>query len=406
MRVRIILAIAALILAITGCTIAQDWGPMQEIYWANPPRFNLPGIFNPSFCDSDSTLYFDDFLRFFFAYGVIYSSRLLGKNEYGQLEWTDPESLPAPINIPGYLNACPCITVGGDSLFFCSNRPGTRGGMDIWLSVKEDTLWAEPINLGDSINSSTDELKPYYISDTRTLYFDRLENIHTYLFDIYSNSLDDNNAWQSAYRLPAIINRPDTGSYGAFYNQYDNNLYFTSTNASDNSNLAIFSALYADGIWQQPQALTENINGFWFPNDCHSHGTGDGWITADRRLIFFDKEIWEPSCIDFTSWLFYSENSSSITENYEISNAGDYVKVYPNPSNSSFAISISGSYEEGTLSIYNLNGQLVYKSTIDSHTPTIIWNTSNNEYPISSGVYFARFESSGNAITKRLVLIK
>ncbi|NLI16145.1 MAG: hypothetical protein GX409_07675, partial [candidate division Zixibacteria bacterium] len=149
------------------------------------------------------------------------------------------------------------------------------------------------------------------------------------------------NEWQSAYRLPAIINRPDTGSYGAFYNQYDNNLYFTSTNALDNSNLAIFSALYANGIWQQPQALTENINGFWFPNDCYRHETENGWINANGRLLFFDKMIWETSCVDFTAWLFYSEVNSSVTENRDKSIDDRCVIVYPNPSNSNFAFAFN-----------------------------------------------------------------
>gem|GEM_PF-2647292 len=37
MRARLFLTTTALILAIMGCALAQDWGPMQEIYWANPP---------------------------------------------------------------------------------------------------------------------------------------------------------------------------------------------------------------------------------------------------------------------------------------------------------------------------------------------------------------------------------
>gem|GEM_PF-2772255 len=322
------------------------------------------------------------------------------------MEWTDPESLPAPINIPGYLNACPCVTAGGDSLFFCSNRPGTRGGMDIWLSVREDTLWAEPINLGDSINTATDELKPYYVPDSRTLYFDRLENIHTYLFAIYSNSLDDNNSWQTASRLPAIINRPDTGSYGAFYNQNDNTLYFTSTNALDNSNLAIFSALYANGIWQQPQALTENINGFWFPNDCHSHATENGWITADKRLFIFDKMIWDVECTDVGTGLFYSENNSTVTENDELLIGKDDVRVYPNPSNTKFVFLFNHEHSLGILKIYNLNGQLVFARNIEPGTSSITWKAENIGKDVSSGIYFAQIEFPDQKVTKRLVYIK
>jgi hypothetical protein len=397
--------IATTIILMAGSALAQDWGPMQEIYWHNPPHFNLPGTFNPSFCDSDSILYFDDFLRFFFAYGVIYSSTLLGKDEYGQLEWTDPVALPVPINIPGYLSACPGITASGDTLFFSSNRPGTRGGMDIWMSIKDDTLWSEPINLGDSINSETDELKPYYVSDDRILFFDRLENIHTYLYALYNSNLNDNNEWQSAVRLPAIINRPDTGSYSAFYNQYDNSLYFTSSNPAD-PNLAIYKSAYRIGIWDTPLLLEENINGFWFPNDCNRHETENGWMTANRRLFFFDKMIWDVGCTDFGAMLFYSEMNTSIDHTTEQSNSDNDIIIYPNPSNSDFVISLNSNHELGTLSIYNLTGQLIDRRAIAPYMSTIIWSTSNTKNNISSGIYFVQVEISKQKVTRKLVFIK
>ena len=156
---------------------AQEWGRMELIYWQNPPPHEPPGLYNPSYCDIDSLLYFDDCYRYDYPYyKKIFSSKFEGFDEYGYRIWSDPELLPYPINMPDnpeIANGMVCISTNGDTMFFCSSRPGTFGGMDIWLSVKIDSCWAEPVNLGDSINSELDELKPYYAASINTLFFDR-----------------------------------------------------------------------------------------------------------------------------------------------------------------------------------------------------------------------------------------
>ena len=53
-------------------------------------------------------------------------------------EWTEPQELNDQINMPGYTSTHP--TVGRESkrnqevLYFVSDRPGSRGGLDIWYT--------------------------------------------------------------------------------------------------------------------------------------------------------------------------------------------------------------------------------------------------------------------------------
>ena len=49
-------------------------------------------------------------------------------------------------------------------MIFSSNKSGGYGGEDLWFSEKkEDNRWSKPVNMGPNINSSYDEISPFYI---------------------------------------------------------------------------------------------------------------------------------------------------------------------------------------------------------------------------------------------------
>jgi peptidoglycan-associated lipoprotein len=86
-------------------------------------------------------------------------------------EWTNPE----------VVNFCtdtsinygqPALSPDGNRLIFSMNGPTTKGGHDLYLStyVKRSRTWSTPINLGENINTTGDEMFPYFFNDT-TLYF-------------------------------------------------------------------------------------------------------------------------------------------------------------------------------------------------------------------------------------------
>jgi peptidoglycan-associated lipoprotein len=84
--------------------------------------------------------------------------------------WGEPEPiLIAPDSI---VVAHPTISKDGLSLYFASNMPYGRGGLDIWRVSRssEDGVWGEPENLGNVINTKDDEMFPYLRGDT-VLYF-------------------------------------------------------------------------------------------------------------------------------------------------------------------------------------------------------------------------------------------
>jgi len=85
--------------------------------------------------------------------------------------WSAPENLGAPVNSDDW-ESQPSISPDGSTLYFASNRDGGKGKKDLWMSQrKADGTWSEPVNLGDSINTSEDEMAPFIHMDNRTLYF-------------------------------------------------------------------------------------------------------------------------------------------------------------------------------------------------------------------------------------------
>jgi len=85
--------------------------------------------------------------------------------------WSEPENVGPPINTE-YNDANASISTDGKKLFFVSDRPGGMGGYDIWMSEPgPDGEWAEPVNLGKTINTEGWEGNVFIAPDGETLYF-------------------------------------------------------------------------------------------------------------------------------------------------------------------------------------------------------------------------------------------
>jgi Tol biopolymer transport system component len=67
----------------------------------------------------------------------------------------------------------PCISADGLELYFMSDRPGGYGGFDLWVTRRPspNDAWGMPINLGQTVNSSSLEGCPYLSSDGLSLFF-------------------------------------------------------------------------------------------------------------------------------------------------------------------------------------------------------------------------------------------
>jgi hypothetical protein len=68
----------------------------------------------------------------------------------------------------------PSIRHDGLEIFFVSNRPGSiANSQDLWVATRETVFdaWSEPINLGSPVNTELVDVQPYISSDRETLFF-------------------------------------------------------------------------------------------------------------------------------------------------------------------------------------------------------------------------------------------
>jgi Tol biopolymer transport system component len=96
-----------------------------------------------------------------------------GSGGYGDYDiWTCPLAGGVPgtkTNLGPEINAadldcCPAIASDGQTLYFCSNRAGGSGQLDVWVSEKSGEAWGEPYNMGSIVNTPQTDC-PRWLSD-------------------------------------------------------------------------------------------------------------------------------------------------------------------------------------------------------------------------------------------------
>ncbi|MFW5887006.1 MAG: OmpA family protein, partial [Bacteroidota bacterium] len=124
----------------------------------------------------------------------------------------------------------PSISADGSTLYFASDRPGGKGGLDIWMSkVDELGLWSSPINLGDSINSPGNEQSPFIHFDGQTLYFSSDGLVGFGGHDLYYTKKNLLGEWKKPINLGYPINTYDD-EIGLMIDAEGKTGYFSSTN--------------------------------------------------------------------------------------------------------------------------------------------------------------------------------
>ena len=88
-------------------------------------------------------------------------------------DWSTSLNLGATVNSPSYYDHAPDISADGLCLFFSSDRPGGYGNRDLWVTTRatENDPWREPLNLGPVVNSAAHETTPDISADGSALYF-------------------------------------------------------------------------------------------------------------------------------------------------------------------------------------------------------------------------------------------
>ena len=176
--------------------------------WSLP--VNLGGPVNSSTHDAAIALSPDGSQLFVYkdnGEGDIYISQRKG------LLWSKPKSMGNTINTGNYREPSCSITADGRTLYFSSNRPGGKGGLDIYRAKKTPKgEWGDAENLGPTVNTAEDDDAPFIHPDGVTLYYSSkgLETMGGY--DIFSTRLEDGH-WSLPENIGYPINTPGDDIY-------------------------------------------------------------------------------------------------------------------------------------------------------------------------------------------------
>jgi len=135
--------------------------------------------------------------------GIIYTSRFENGN------WSPIVKLNDNINTK-YWESHATISHDNKKLYFTSNRKGTYGGLDIYVSSRDSTGdWGPAVNLGPIINTPYNEESPFLSKDDKTLFFSSRGHFNMGGYDILYSTMLDNGEWSIPLNVGSPLNTTD-----------------------------------------------------------------------------------------------------------------------------------------------------------------------------------------------------
>lgn len=129
--------------------------------------------------------------------------------------WGPPVKLNDNINTK-YWESHATISHDNKKLYFTSNRKGTLGGLDIYVSQRDSTgNWGPAANLGPVINTPYNEETPFLSKDDKTLFFSSRGHFNIGGYDVFYSNLLDNGQWSVPLNVGYPLNTTDDD---VFYN--------------------------------------------------------------------------------------------------------------------------------------------------------------------------------------------
>jgi tetratricopeptide (TPR) repeat protein len=132
-------------------------------------------------------------------------------------------------------------------LVFSSDRSGGKGGIDLYICRKlPDGEWAEPVNMGESINTKYDEVYPYLSDNGYTLYFASKGHNSIGGYDIFKSQFNlSNKEWSKPVNVGYPLNTPDDNLNICF--SENKKFAYLSTNRNDSyGDLDIYRVNFLD----------------------------------------------------------------------------------------------------------------------------------------------------------------
>lgn len=172
--------------------------------------------------------------------------------------WSQPENMGPGLNVAGFNTRNAAISTNGKSLYFGSDRPGGAGGLDLYVSHRDNRHepWQSPRNLGFPINTSATDNNAFPTPDGHHLYFTSTRPGGCGANDLWVSHRDDVHddlGWEQPINLGCTINSGALDAGPVFYTDPATGqamLFFGSTRPGGQGSSDFYvSTLGSDGTW-------------------------------------------------------------------------------------------------------------------------------------------------------------
>ncbi len=175
--------------------------------------------------------------------------------------WTNIK--PFTWNNPLYTFCTPALTPDGERIYFSSDMPGGRGGMDLYYCDRNNNDWDQPVNLGPVINTPKNESFPFACKYDK-LFFASDGHKGFGGKDLYY-TLEINREWIIPVHLDSAINST-ADDFGLVTDSTFENGYF-STNRRKTDDIFSFSSAPIE--FTNCDSIKENNYCFTFYDEQH-----------------------------------------------------------------------------------------------------------------------------------------
>ncbi len=134
-------------------------------------------------------------------------------------QFKKPVLLPSPVNTSTSREYTGCYHPKEEMIFFSSDKPGGKGGLDIYYTKKiGEGIWTQPVNV-EELNTPFDDAFPHIMSDGETMYFASEGHHSMGGFDIFQCKWDTTyKKWVNIENIGYPINTVENDYHIAFDN--------------------------------------------------------------------------------------------------------------------------------------------------------------------------------------------
>ncbi len=246
--------------------------------------------------------------------------------------WSAIKPFPKPLNSQ-YWDCDGFLTADGKAFLFTSDRKGSvgefvkggqfyhgeyEGNTDIWISIKSETGWENPVNIGSMVNTPYAERSPFLHPDGKTLYFSSDGHYGLGSLDVFKTVRLSDSSWTEWSEPVNLGKEVNTAGYDVAYKISTDGkyAYFSSDRAGGKGGYDIYYIKLPPEA--QPNRNVVTVKG---------KVTDENMKPLDAKLLWYD--------------LFASKNAGALTSNPE---TGEYIIALPNGASYSYFAEKTGYY--------------------------------------------------------------